>query len=48
VTKHPLFFLEKTIKGYSEGLHRIIFGDESLLIAFNDPDELVDEDDDVK
>jgi ABC-type glutathione transport system ATPase component len=48
VPKHPLFFLENTIKTLSSSLHGMIFVDEGKLQAYEDEDELLNEDDDCK
>lgn len=48
VPKHPLFLLESYIFKISPSSHKLIFGDESDLIAFKDDTELIDEDDDAK
>ena len=47
--KHPLFFLDGSIKSVSPKLHAYIFGDEKELINYKETnkDELMDEDSDV-
>lgn len=48
VPKHPLFLIESYIMKISPSAHKLIFGDESDLIAFKDETELIDEDEDAK